>query len=86
MTIEYGWRDSPDPFERPKPTKEMLEEKNCPKCKVEMVIGQVIYPYELKNRLYDPSVPIANKDNLRLVKCWKCPSCGNSEELLVYKE
>lgn len=58
----------------------------CPRCNVEMKFGQVIYPYILKNTFYDPSEPVATKDNLRLVKCWKCPSCGNSEEYLVYKE
>ena len=59
----------------------MNKEFICHRCNIEMKIGKVIYPYELKNTFYDPSGPVANKDNLKIVDCWKCPNCGNSEEL-----
>jgi len=56
----------------------------CPRCHIELVMGIVTHPYMKRNTFYDPSNPVATAENLRLVKCWKCPSCGHSEEYLVY--
>jgi hypothetical protein len=46
-----------------------------------MEIGQTISPYPEDNVLYFLGPPVANKHNLQLVKCHKCPKCGHSEEI-----
>ncbi len=53
----------------------------CPICKVPMQIGKTLSPYEVKGALYFCGPPVGNARNIALVDCYKCPSCGNSEEL-----
>lgn len=48
----------------------------CKRCKIIMEIGDVIdapYPYGIV------ATPLIK--NPKIIKCWKCPECGHSEDI-----
>ena len=51
----------------------------CTKCDVPYVIGYAIETDRCGGFCTYPSR--YNYDSLRLINCWKCPKCGESEEL-----
>ena len=50
----------------------------CPRCNIEMQLGIAINAFD-DNVL--TIVPIKRIDKPELIACWKCPSCGHSEDL-----
>lgn len=52
----------------------------CQKCGNEMEIGYAIEPmYEYSARIM-PLGRLIQADELKLIDCWKCPSCGHSDD------
>lgn len=52
----------------------------CPYCQIDMVIGQAIDPVWPSNaRFVIPPKP-SNGHDLKIIKCWKCPKCGHSDD------
>lgn len=53
----------------------------CEKCNIDMKIGQALWPFDMLGRasywICSMGRPLAKL----LIPCWKCPSCGKSEEL-----
>lgn len=54
----------------------------CPICKVEMKIGFAIEPSFQENSRGGivAKDDIMNVNELKLIKCWKCPLCGHSDD------
>lgn len=50
---------------------------NCNKCNVQMIFGIAIDAMPDGFRV----APISKIVDLKLINCWKCPICGNSEEI-----
>ena len=60
----------------------------CKKCNVPLAIGQAIHPHENVigyQRVMDSSV-VCNVDTLKLIRCYKCPECGQSEIFDFFEE
>lgn len=54
----------------------------CKICGTEMVIGQVLYPHTDYDHF--TIAPVGPATEMR--KCWKCPKCGHSEEIMALVE
>ena len=52
----------------------------CPKCKVEMEIGQAIDPNPGNFRGIVPQIYSVTYKNIKLIDVWKCPKCGYSDD------
>ena len=51
----------------------------CPRCDLEMEIGQAIKPNYDPNAFY--IAPVGYDSSPEIIECWKCPKCGFSEFL-----
>lgn len=57
----------------------------CPKCGIEMKIGQAIKTLDTNNcRVVEFDVLIKAKD-VELIDCLKCPNCGHSDDRVYIK-
>lgn len=52
----------------------------CPKCKVEMVIGQAIQSDEHCRYIAPGQKTPITAETLEIIPCWKCPQCGHSDD------
>lgn len=50
----------------------------CPRCDVEMNVGIAINVNG--GRYIAPCVNIIDYNSLEIIKCWKCPKCGHSDD------
>lgn len=55
----------------------------CKYCKVDMRFGEAIKPaIEYGAKSFAPINQILKPNEIEIIKCFKCPICGHSEELL----
>lgn len=53
----------------------------CPRCGVEMILGQAIDPKRDERAIYFlPQYPLS-VEQMDIIDCYKCPMCGHSETL-----
>ena len=53
----------------------------CPKCNVEMVTGIAIKPkYDSEFLSIVPLKKTLTAKEMKLIKCFKCPKCGHSDD------
>lgn len=52
----------------------------CPRCDVDMILGQAIDAGPDYNRAIVFCQHIINASNLKLIDCFKCPKCGHSDD------
>jgi hypothetical protein len=52
----------------------------CPRCNIDMVIGQAIEPSYDENARYILPPQNITYQTMKIITCFKCPSCGHSDD------
>lgn len=52
----------------------------CPKCNVDMMIGQAIKPQSVANAIYVVPPLSITYQTMKIIQCFKCPKCGYSDD------
>lgn len=51
----------------------------CPRCNVDMVIGEAIKSENSRSLSIVPQ-PLITFETMEIIPCWKCPLCGHSDD------